>query len=106
MADLDLAQRLCGLDVHVWVVSLEASPSSLQTLCDTLSSDERDRAKSFQFEHLKKRFCISRGLLRCFLSTYLATPPRDIDFAYGQYGKPSVAGGWRACNSMWPTLTR
>src|SRR4051794_37781152 len=92
MADLELARRFCGPDVHVWVVRLEASPLSLQRLCATLSSDEKHRAESFQFAHLKKRFCVSRGLLRLFLGTYLATPPRNIDFFYGQYGKPSVAG--------------
>jgi 4'-phosphopantetheinyl transferase len=90
--DLDLAQRLCGPDVHVWVVSSGGSPLSLEALSATLSSDEKDRAESFQFEHLKRRFCISRGLLRFFLGTYLAIPPQDIEFSYGRYGKPSVAG--------------
>lgn len=92
MADVDLARRFCGSDVHVWVVNLEASALSTRQLCATLSSDEEDRAESFQFEHLKKRFCVSRGLLRFFLGTYLATAPRDIAFSYGKYGKPAVAG--------------
>jgi 4'-phosphopantetheinyl transferase len=65
---------------------------SLKELSTTLSPDEKDRAESFQFGHLKRRFCISRGLLRFFLGTYLATPPQDIEFSYGRYGKPSVAG--------------
>jgi 4'-phosphopantetheinyl transferase len=90
--DLHLAQRLCGADVHVWVVRSEASPSSVQGLSATLSPDEKKRSESFRFEHLKTRFCISRGLLRCFLGAYLATPPRDIRLSYGRYGKPSVAG--------------
>ncbi|MGI9073374.1 MAG: 4'-phosphopantetheinyl transferase family protein [Bryobacteraceae bacterium] len=90
--DLDLAQRLCGSDVHVWVVSSHASLLSVEELATTLSSDEKDRSESFRFEHLKRRFCISRGLLRFFLGAYLATPPQEIKFAYGRYGKPSVAG--------------
>ncbi|MGI8959007.1 MAG: 4'-phosphopantetheinyl transferase family protein [Bryobacteraceae bacterium] len=92
MADLDFARRLCGSDVHVWVVSLEASPWSLQELFSTLSSDEKNRAESFRFEHLKARYCASRGLLRFFLGAYLAMVPRDIEFSYGNWGKPSVAG--------------
>jgi 4'-phosphopantetheinyl transferase len=92
MTDLDLARRLCGLDVHVWLVSMEASHWSVQELSASLSSDEKERAQSFRFEHLKRRFCVSRGLLRFFLGTYLATPPCDIEFSYGRYGKPSVAG--------------
>jgi 4'-phosphopantetheinyl transferase len=93
MADLHLAQRLYGPDVHVWAVNLDASPSSLRELSATLSLDEKERAESFRFEHLKQRFCASRGLLRLFLGAYLATPPRNIEFLYGRYGKPSVAGG-------------
>jgi 4'-phosphopantetheinyl transferase len=92
MADLDLARRLCGSDVHVWVINLEASPSCVRELSSTLSSDEKDRAANFNFEHLTTRFCVGRGLLRAFLGAYLATAPRDIEFLYGRCGKPFVAG--------------
>jgi 4'-phosphopantetheinyl transferase len=92
MADLDLARRICGPDVHVWVVNLEASPSCVRELWSTLSSDEKDRATSFKFEHLTSRFCVCRGLLRAFLGAYLATAPRDIELSYGKSGKPFLAG--------------
>lgn len=92
MADLDLARRVCGSDVHVWVINLEASPSRVRELSSTLSSDEKERASSFKFEHLTRRFCVCRGLLRAFLGAYLATAPRDIEFSYGKCGKPFVAG--------------
>jgi 4'-phosphopantetheinyl transferase len=92
MADLDLARRLCGSDVHVWVIDLEASQSCVRKLSSTLSSDEMDRATSFTFEHLTTRFCVCRGLLRAFVGTYLGTAPRDIEFLYGRCGKPFVAG--------------
>jgi 4'-phosphopantetheinyl transferase len=92
IADLDLAQRLCGFDVHVWVVNLDTSDIWLRELSSTLSPDERDRADSFAFEHLRKRFSASRGLLRTFLGMYLAISPRAVEFSYGKYGKPSLAG--------------
>jgi 4'-phosphopantetheinyl transferase len=92
IADLDLAQRLCGFDVHVWVVNLNTSKRCLRQLSSTLSPDERNRADSFAFEHLRRRFSASRGLLRTFLEMYLAIPPRAIEFSYGKYGKPSLAG--------------
>lgn len=92
MADLDLAQRLCGLDVHVWVVSLDTSAVCLRELSSTLSPDERNRAESFAFEHLRTRFSVSRGLLRTFVGMYLAISPRAIEFSYSQYGKPSLRG--------------
>src|SRR5438874_1680507 len=92
MADLDLAQRLCGLDVHVWAVSLDTSAVCVRELSSTLSPDERNRAESFAFEHLRRRFSVSRGLLRTFLGMYLAISPRLIEFSYGKYGKPSLPG--------------
>jgi 4'-phosphopantetheinyl transferase len=92
MADLDFAKRICGADVHVWVVDLEASPPSVRELASTLSSDEKDRATSFKFEHLATRFRVCRGLLRTFLAAYLRTAPNDIEFLYGKCGKPFVAG--------------
>jgi 4'-phosphopantetheinyl transferase len=92
MADLDLAQRLCGFDVHVWIVSLDTSPLCLRELYSTLSDEERNRAESFAFEHLRTRFSVSRGLLRTFLGMYLGISPRMIEFSYGRYGKPSLPG--------------
>src|SRR5436305_1632681 len=92
MADLDLARRVCGSDVHVWVINLEASRPCVRELSSTLSSDEKARAASFKFEHLTTRYCVSRGLLRAFLGAYLATFPRNIEFSYGTCGKPCVAG--------------
>jgi 4'-phosphopantetheinyl transferase len=92
MADLDFAKRICGSDVHLWVVDLQASPPRVRELASTLSAEEKDRASSFKFEHLATRFRMCRGLLRVFLAAYLRTAPRDIEFSYGKCGKPFVAG--------------
>ncbi|MFL6352865.1 MAG: 4'-phosphopantetheinyl transferase family protein [Bryobacteraceae bacterium] len=91
MADLNVAQQLSRHEVHAWAVNLDGPSASLQEVSAALSPDERARAESFRFEHLKTRFCVSRGLLRFFLGAYLTTPPSDIQFSYGRYGKPSVA---------------
>mgnify|MGYP001265017662 CR=1 FL=1 len=91
MRDLDRAQRLCGSDVHVWVVNTETSAACIRELSSTLSRDEKDRADSFKFDYLQRRFCVTRGLLRFFLGTYLATPPHEVEFSYGKRGKPFVA---------------
>jgi len=85
--------RLTGRDVHVWEASLQTSPSTLDELARTLSRDERTRADRFVAERDRRRFIVSRGLLRTILSGYLSATAGAIEFAYGAHGKPGVAGG-------------
>lgn len=92
MPDLDLARRLCGSGVNVWIVNLEASTETVKYLYSTLSPEEQSRAENFSFDYLRERYCICRGLLRILLGSYLAVAPGDIRFAYGEYGKPSLCG--------------
>ena len=80
-----------GREVHVWSVELEASATSAEAYSRSLSADETQRASRFRFEHLKRDFTFSRGVLRALLGRYLGTEPSRIRFAYGPRGKPRVA---------------
>lgn len=77
-------------EVHVWRASLEKSAIQLQRLAQTLSSDEKQRAGRFRFQHDRDRFIASRGLLRAILGRYLKTSPAQLQFRYGPYGKPEL----------------
>jgi 4'-phosphopantetheinyl transferase len=57
-----------------------------------LSGDERSRAASFRFERDRSRFVAARGLLRMVLGEHLGADPKRIEFAYGERGKPRLAG--------------
>jgi 4'-phosphopantetheinyl transferase len=57
-----------------------------------LSHDERDRAASFRFARDRSRYMAARGLLRTLLGERLGVDPARIEFAYGEHGKPCLAG--------------
>jgi len=76
--------------IHVWRVSLAQTPSCLQSLQQTFSTDERTKAEAFRFPKDRSQFIVSRGALRAILSRYLNLNPRILCFAYNPYGKPSL----------------
>lgn len=77
--------------VHVWRASLAQSPGLQETLLHTLNEDERARADRFHFDQHRRRYVLARGFLRALLARYLEIEPEEICFAYGPYGKPSLA---------------
>ena len=84
-----LDDRIAEGEVRVWLGMLdELHGEPLEAL---LSSDERDRAAKFVFDHDRRRFVAARGLLRRLLASELHTDPRDLRFSYDRYGKPSLA---------------
>ena len=78
-------------DVHVWRVFLDSPKLEKQSLLAILSIDELERVRRFHFEKDKKRFIVSRGILRNILSHYQGISPQKILFEYTPYGKPVFA---------------
>lgn len=78
--------------VHLWLTWVDQAIAHVPQLRQLLSADEQARADRFHFERDRHRFTISRGRLRQILSQYLNTPAEQIQFCYGTYGKPSLAG--------------
>ncbi|HWO89921.1 MAG TPA: 4'-phosphopantetheinyl transferase superfamily protein [Gemmatimonadales bacterium] len=78
--------------IHVWRVALDAYAGVPPRLDRTLSDDERDRAARFRSPDDRRRFIVGRGMLRLILSRYLAVPPEDLRFRYGEHGKPELDG--------------
>ncbi len=74
--------------VHVWRGTLDSSPARLHLYRDTLSQDERERARRLKIPRHRERFTAARGILRHILGRYLRTPPGDIRFGLGPHGKP------------------
>ncbi|MEP7133406.1 MAG: 4'-phosphopantetheinyl transferase superfamily protein [Chloroflexota bacterium] len=88
-----LSQPLTDSDIHVWCASLNVSPQDLSYYSSLLSQDEVDRAKRFYFDKDRDHFIVVRGLLRTILSNYLNQEPAQIEFVYGQFGKPAIKSG-------------
>jgi 4'-phosphopantetheinyl transferase len=70
--------------------SLDGQP--LDRFVPLLTREERARAESFKFARDRSRFIAARGLLRTLLAQRLGLDPRRVEFAYGEHGKPRLAG--------------
>lgn len=81
-------------DVHVWRASLGQPVERVRQLARTLSYDEMMRAERFRFERDKRRFIVGRGVLRTILGRYLDVEPRQLQFRYGERGKPYLLDGF------------
>lgn len=73
--------------VRLWHVRLDG-PASVEWL----SEDERARAARFHFEADRTRFVNCRSRLRHALSEFTQCPPGQVQFSYGPFGKPYLAG--------------
>lgn len=79
--------RIASLEAHVWLVSLDVSPSRRAELRRLLSADERDRARRYRIPAARERFVVARGLLREVLGRYSGLAPEALRFSY-----PCVCG--------------
>ena len=73
---------------HIWRADLDLTIVNVQKLYQTLSMDERIRAKRFRFDLDRKRYIVRRGLVRTILGTYIGVEPDRVQFCYGKHGKP------------------
>lgn len=77
--------------VHIWRGDLGRIRDEDISTADALADEERERGERLRTEALRRRFALSRGLLRCVLGRYLHQAPERICFRYGAHGKPELA---------------
>ena len=78
--------------VQIWTAHLEAlSSAELGELNALLDAGERARAARFHFEHDRRHFVGSHGLLRRLLSAALDKPAAALVFEHGAHGKPAIS---------------
>ena len=77
-------------EVHVWRVSLDLTASQIQSLQHTLAAGEMSWAERFYFHKDRRRFIVTRALLRAILSRYLDVEPGQLRFCYSPSGKPAL----------------
>jgi 4'-phosphopantetheinyl transferase len=78
-------------NVHVWCASLRQPAHIVERLFSMLSSDEKARARRYQFEYLQKSFTVARGILRFLLSRYVGLQSDQLEFVYLRGGKPRLS---------------
>jgi 4'-phosphopantetheinyl transferase len=77
-------------EVHVWRAHLDCGAAALERYHASLSADEKDRAGRFRFDKDRNSFVATRGILRDLLGKYAGRAPAEIEFEYGERGKPSL----------------
>ena len=75
-------------EVHVWRVQI--SRFATRGWQPILSADERERADRYRRAEDRRRFAVTRALLRILLGQYLLQPPSSLRFCYSATGKPSL----------------
>lgn len=78
--------------IACWRVDLEQADDRVAALAEVLADDEQERANRFVFARDRRRFVVTRACLRVVLGAAEGRPPASIRFAYGERGKPSLAG--------------
>jgi 4'-phosphopantetheinyl transferase len=79
-------------EVHVWRASLDQAPDVVAHLSGVLSLEERERAARFRFERDRARYIVGRALLRQLVGSYVCSPANRVQFRYGAFDKPFLAG--------------
>lgn len=86
--------------VHVWTASLSTGGTALAELRAVLVAEERARADCIRAPQLRRRFIVSRAILRRLLSIYLRVAVSELRLGYGAHGKPYVASVSGLCFNL------
>lgn len=78
--------------IHVWRADLALWAQRVERLESALSADERERAMRYAHEDDRRRFIAARAILRQIISRYVSNGPDQLEFSYGEQGKPALAG--------------
>ncbi|MBD3883318.1 4'-phosphopantetheinyl transferase superfamily protein [Phormidium tenue FACHB-886] len=73
-------------EIHLWRIQLDQpiGPAGFAVL----SADERQRADRYRRAQDRQHFVVGRARLRQVLGQYLAIDPAELQFGYGDRGKP------------------
>jgi 4'-phosphopantetheinyl transferase len=87
--------RLAADELHIWYITAhgEYSHASCSALEACLNPQELNRYHRLTRPNVRRNFLLSRGCLRHLLGLYLDSPPRNLQFSLGPYGKPELVHG-------------
>ena len=75
--------------IHIWKISIP-DPQSQSRLLSLLQQQEKEIFFNRVNKEDARRDAIFRGATRDILGAYCNIKPQNIDFAYGEHGKPSI----------------
>lgn len=83
-------------EVHLWWIRTSDVAHNRAWLEKVLDMSELQRTSRFLRDSDRQRFVTARACLRFLVASYHGIDPRDVQFSYGQHGKPTLAHGWSA----------
>lgn len=88
-----MAHAIAKDEVHVWYLFSDSVGEGawLDACRSMMSAAERQRHERFAFDRHRRRFLISRGLLRTVLSRYADVEPAALQFVENEHGRPELA---------------
>ncbi len=77
-------------EIHLWLTDYDAIGDEAlhNAYRRLLSDDERAQEPKYYFAKDRRRYLVTRALVRTVLSRYAAVDPRDWTFATNAYGRP------------------
>ena len=87
VSDITQASSPTAHALDLWFLDLDDAPDAVTSVLD---DKERERAARFVTRMDATRFVAARGYLRTLLAASLDRTPQDIEFVYGEWGKPSL----------------
>lgn len=81
-----------GCNIEIWLVFYDQilDPALLARYRELLTDEERAQEGRFYFPDDRKRYVVTRALVRTVLSRYVAIPPAAWRFAPDRYGRPAI----------------
>ncbi|MHC5211448.1 MAG: 4'-phosphopantetheinyl transferase family protein [Planctomycetota bacterium] len=79
-----------SISIDLWTWPLDVDAAERERLARFLSDDELARAQRFHFARDSERHIIARGRLREILAARVSSSPGNLQFAYSEYGKPTL----------------
>jgi len=85
-------QPIDARSIDVWLAFYDevADERLLSAMDDLLSSAERAQQRRFHFADDRKRYLVTRALVRSVLSRYAPVAPTDWTFRENAYGRPAI----------------
>jgi len=79
-------------EVQLWWASLDMIASEIDRLRGMLAAEELRRADRFRVGAAARRFIGARAALRIILGKATEAEPADVEFVFGNLGKPGLPG--------------
>src|ERR1700754_737884 len=86
------ALRLSSDEIHVWLADYDQIDDERlhRDYRELLNAEERVQEPRFYFARDRRRYLVTRALVRTILARYLSIDPKDARFSPNAYGRPAL----------------